>query len=459
MTFSRRHGSAALIACVLLSANAWADDLAVLRGELDRIKSEYSTRIATLETRIAELEAQAAAARAAPPPPPAVASRAVGTGTAFNPAMSVILAGNYASLSEDPATYHIAGFVPGGPGVGPGSRSFNLGESELTFSANVDPYFFANLTASIHSDDTISVEEAFFRTTALTGGFTVKGGRFFAGIGYVNEVHAHAWDFIDQPLVYQAFFDGQLAEDGIQLKWLAPTDMFIEFGAETGNGDRFPGTQRDRNGANGGAVFVHAGNDVSDSASWRMGLSYLDRNADARSYQDVNAAAQPVTDAFTGNSRTWVVDAIFKWAPHGNPTVTALKVQGEYLRRTESGVLAFDTLGANLVGDYRSTQSGWYLQGVYQFRPRWRAGLRYDALDAGATRIGVVANGQLSAANFPLLAGASPRRATGMVDWSLSEFSRLRVQLALDEARATGRDRQLFLQYLYSIGAHGPHKF
>ena len=283
MTFTLRHGAAAFLACVLLSANARADDLAVLRGELDRIKSEYSTRIATLEARIAELEAQAAAARAAPLPPPAVASHAVGTGTAFNPAMSVILAGNYASLSEDPATYHIAGFIPSGPGVGPGNRSFNLGESELTFTANVDMYFFANLTASIHSDDTISVEEAFFRTTALTGGFTVKGGRFFSAIGYVNEVHAHAWDFIDQPLVYQAFFDGQLAEDGIQLKWIAPTDMFIELGAETGNGDRYPGTQRDRNGANGGAVFIHAGNDVSDSASWCIGLSYLDRNADARS--------------------------------------------------------------------------------------------------------------------------------------------------------------------------------
>ena len=57
MTLSGRRGAAAVLACVLLSANAWADDLAVLRAELDRIKSEYTARTAALEARIAELEA------------------------------------------------------------------------------------------------------------------------------------------------------------------------------------------------------------------------------------------------------------------------------------------------------------------------------------------------------------------------------------------------------------------
>lgn len=450
--------SATFLVTVTGSAYAAAEDVATLRNELDGLKSEYAARIAKLEARIAELEAQAATP-APPQPPPLVASRATGTGTAFNPTMSVILAGTYADLSEDPATYRIAGFIPAGSEVGPGTRSFNLGESEVTLAANVDPYFYANLTAAMRADNTISVEEAYFRTTALSDGFTVKGGRFFSAIGYLNEIHAHAWDFIDQPLVYQAFFDTQLTEDGVQLKWLAPVDMFVEFGAETGNGDRFPGTQRNRNGANGGALFLHVGDDVSDSGSWRLGISWLDRDADSRSYEDADAAGRSVADAFTGSSRTWVVDGIYKWAPHGNPTVQNLKIQGEYLRRSESGSLSFDTAGANLRGAYSSVQSGWYLQTVYQFRPRWRFGLRYDALDSGSTHIGLVADGRLSALNFPALASASPHRATGMLDWSLSEFSRLRVQFAVDDARATVRDRQLFFQYLYSIGAHGAHKF
>jgi hypothetical protein len=54
------------------------------------------------------------------------------------------------------------------------------------------------------------------------------------------------------------------------------------------------------------------------------------------------------------------------------------------------GDLTFDLEDAALTDAYRSTQSGWYVQGVYQFRPRWRAGLRYDALDSGETGIGLV---------------------------------------------------------------------
>ncbi len=91
--------------------------------------------------------------------------------------------------------------------------------------------------------------------------------------------------------------------------------------------------------------------------------------------------------------------------------------------------------------------------------PRWRFGLRYDELDAGNTRIGLVQDGELLASDFPLLLPASPSRLTTMIDWSPSEFSRLRMQYAWDDARDAATDRQLLLQYIYAIGAHGAHKF
>jgi hypothetical protein len=46
-----------------------------------------------------------------------------------------------------------------------------------------------------------------------------------------------------------------------------------------------------------------------------------------------------------------------------------------------------------------------------------------------------------------------------MVDFSPSEFSRLRVQYAWDQARFTDTDDELSLQYIMSLGAHGAHKF
>jgi len=169
-----------------------------------------------------------------------------------------------------------------------------------------------------------------------------------------------------------------------------------------------------------------------------------------------------VTNSFTGRSRLWALDGVLKWAPEGNSSEVNFKLQGEYFRRSESGSLTYDTQAASLgtqTGAYGSRQSGWYLQGVYQFMPKWRAGYRYDRLNAGATSIGLVNAGALTAADFPILGGYNPKRNTVMVDWSPSEFSRVRLQLARDYSRLGGPDNQIFVQYIMSLGAHGAHKF
>jgi len=453
----------AVVAAACLPAGARAaDDVAALRAEIEALKSEYTERVTALEARIDQLESTAsaaAAAPAAPPPEPAPAVTPARGTSAFNPSISVILAGNYTDTSQDPATYHIAGFMPNGGEIGPGDRSFNLGESEVTFAASVDPYFTAALTMALSGDGEMSVEEANARTTSLPAGFSIKGGRFFSGFGYLNEIHAHAWDFIDQPLVYQAFYGGQFKQDGVQVKWLAPTDYFLEFGAEAGNGGEFPGTRLGRNGLNGATLFAHVGGDLGDATSWRAGLSWMDLDAEDRLYEDVDSLGRPVVNSFTGSSQTWIADATLKWRPAGDTRRSMLKLQAEYLRRTEDGSLAFGVDGSALRDSYRSVQDGWYLQGVYQFNPRWRLGLRYDALDSGHTRIGLVQDGELLAGDFPLLLAATPSRLSTMVDWSPSEFSRLRAQYAWDDARDGSTDEQFQLQYIHAIGAHGAHKF
>ncbi|MCE3284592.1 MAG: hypothetical protein K0R70_848, partial [Steroidobacteraceae bacterium] len=295
------------------------DELTALRAEVAALREEYENRVHQLELRLEQLEAsapapEAGAAPLAPESGAAVAATpadaAAGPGgapsraSAFNPAMSVVLTGTYANLSQDPDDYAIAGFFPGGDEVGPGERSFSLGESEITLSASVDPYFTAALTAAFTGEGELEVEEAFARTTSLPAGLTFKGGRFLSGIGYLNEVHAHAWDFADQPLAYQALFGGQLRQDGVQLKWVAPSDLFLEFGAEAGNGDAYPGTASDGNGFGSYALFAHAGGDVGESIGWRAGLSWVDADATDRAYDDTDALGAAVVNAFSGQSRT-----------------------------------------------------------------------------------------------------------------------------------------------------------
>ena len=150
-----------------------------------------------------------------------------------------------------------------------------------------------------------------------------------------------------------------------------------------------------------------------------------------------------------------MADAIYKWSPNGNPVQTNLKLQGEYFRRTDRGSLTQDLFGAAESGSYRNTQSGWYLQGVFQFTAGWRAGLRHDRLDAGSGSFGA----GLDTANFAQLAPYHPRRTTAMIDYSPSEFSRFRLQYAQDRARPEATDHQIFLQYIMSLGAHGAHTF
>jgi hypothetical protein len=164
-----------------------------------------------------------------------------------------------------------------------------------------------------------------------------------------------------------------------------------------------------------------------------------------------NAAGASVNDVFNGNTRVWVLDGIWKWAPDGNATRTNFKLQGEYLRSTRDGNLLYDIGGANAFGGYQVTQSGWYLQGIYQFMPRWRVGLRTERLDPGTPEFGLD-----SAALFT---SYRPRKNSLMVDFNPSEFSRIRLQFAQDRAREGYIDNQIFLQYQMSLGAHGAHSY
>ena len=84
--------------------------------------------------------------------------------------------------------------MPGGE-IEPGTRGFSLAESELIVSANIDPNFYGYLTLALSPENTLGVEEAAIQTTTLGHGLTAKAGRFYSGIGYLNEQHPHCLGF------------------------------------------------------------------------------------------------------------------------------------------------------------------------------------------------------------------------------------------------------------------------
>lgn len=434
-------------------------------AELKRLRRDYDARLRRLEARLKEAESKPAVAQAqpaaaplgpvaagAPPPsssgvvvpagPPVLAAPApslsAASASAFNPAIGVILNGQVAGFSRNPNDYFVRGFAIGEE-AGPGTRGFSLNETELNFQATVDPYFFGNLTIAIEPGNEVAVEEAYLQTTSLPAGFTLRAGRFFSGIGYLNEQHAHVWDFVDQALPYRVFLNKQYGDDGVQLRWLAPTRQFLEFGAELFRGDAFPAAGAARQGFGSHSLFAHTGGDIDASSSYRTGVSWLRTKANDRT----TAVPGGPDDLFGGKDDTIIVDAVYKWAPGGNPVETNLKLQGEFFARRERGL--FNGF------DYSGWQTGFYAQAIYQFMPRWRIGARYDEVHGNRQ------NGLLAGSTVDSL-GTTPRRASAMLEYNTSEFGRFRLQYNRDWSRGIPDD-QGFLQYIISLGAHGAHLF
>ena len=440
----------AVALALLVAPNAWAAsdaDLDEIRTQIKELRSSYEARIRALEDRLKEAEAKAAAPTPAPVATSAPGSAAAASSlSAFNPAISVVLQGTYANLSQDPSKFAIAGFAPGGE-IGPGKRGFSIGESEVAMSANVDDKFAGNLIMSLSPENTVSVEEAYGLWLTAPYGLAPKFGRFFSALGYLNEQHQHTWDFVDAPLAYQAFLGGQYATDGIQAKWVAPIDHYLELSAEVGNGNGFPGSARNRSGVGSATVFAHTGGDIGLSNSWRAGISYLRTRAQDRAYTLADNAGNDADVSFTGTSRVAVADFVWKYAPNGNARETSFKLQGEYFWRRERGDFTFVDASS-----YSARQSGWYVQGVYQFMPTWRIGARYDRLDPGSVDYGAN-TATFGATDF------SPKRYSVMLDYTPSEFSRLRLQFAQSRTLPEVTDNQWFVQYVLSLGAHGAHKY
>jgi hypothetical protein len=382
----------------------------------------------------------------------AVARAQTPGGASWNPNIGLVLTGYYAQFSKE-RPFSLPGFALGEE-TGLGGSGFNLGESEITVYGNIDPYLYGSVNFSFAPEGGAGVEEAFLQTTALPAGFSLKFGRFFSGIGYVNGVHRHADDFFEPPLPYQALLGGQFGDDGVQARWVAPTNFLLEIGLERFRGASFPSGGAGDKGNGADAGFVKAGGDLGESASWLAGFSRLNARADGRTTGDASA---PET-SFSGDSRVDIASLVWKWAPAGNSASSNLKLQAEVLRREERGTYTLDPSGASPTAvDFRGGnaghQAGWYVQGRYQFLFRWRVALRQAEVKADAPKDPLAAGTLLDPA------GRTPRLTSAMIEFDPSEFSQIRFQYSRDETQPGAAVNRWYLQYTITAGAHPAHTY
>ncbi len=454
---------AATIAAISNINPVWANsDIEALKEQVEILKKDYEQRINALENRLKQSEENAREAQQQIDQVADNIDSKKSTSNAgqnnFNPAISVILDGRYADFDNDPDSYELPGFMLGNE-AGLGDKGFSIGHTEIAISANVDDQFYGKATLAIHDHDgetETELEEAYIQTLGLGNGLTVKAGRFFSAIGYLNEQHEHTWDFADAPLIYRGLFGNQLRDDGVQITYVAPTDLFMQVGTELFRGDRFPGGgSHDAVGA--WTAFANIGGDIGIEHSWQLGFSHWRQNdVDGRtSGGHSHGGGATETPSFSGESKISSLDLVYKWAPNGNPTNQNFKFQFEYFDRREDGNITMLNSGPpEEASTYDGQQDGWYAQAVYQFQPHWRTGLRYDRLGSNnkGSDVDVLAEAGLDDE------GHTPERYSAMVEWLPSEYSRIRLQFNRDDSYEEA-DNQIFLQYSFSLGSHGAHQF
>lgn len=382
-----------------------------------------------------------------------------------NPQLSVIIDGGYVGSSQPSDEYNIPGFQLGEEAE-LASSGFQINEAEINIQSNIDPYWFGNLTVGMHQHGghtEFDLEEAFIRTLALPEGLSLTAGRFYSGLGYLNHHHRHQWDFADAPLVYRALFNNQYKDDGIQLRWVAPSSVFWEWGVEAFPGRFYPASGSG-NRIGSLSLFTHIGDDIGLNHSWQLGASYLHTKPNQRvailpglspeghghEHGHEHEHQHHNDYEFTGQGNTYGLDAIWKWSPTGNAQNQQVTFQGEIYKRHEDGKL--------LIGGESSqaelSQYGAYIQTVYLFRPKWRVGLRYDRLGSHnhADNHEILHETNLAAHDY------HPYQTTFMIDYSPSEFSRIRLQHNRDHSNER-LNRMLMLQFIVSLGAHGAHAY
>ena len=483
---------------------------AELSEQIQALKREYEARIGALEAQLSVMESneqdadreRASPARAARP----------ASDNAFNPAIGVVLNGMASAYSAD--EFEIHGFQTGHESER-AAEGLSLGHSEIAISSNVDDKFRGNLTLGlgIHPGEPteLELEEAYLQTlpgAGLPEGMRIKAGRALWTLGYLNEQHAHGDDFADRPLPYRAFLDNAYNDDGAEVSLVLPMDFYSEFGVGVFRGDDTP-FAGSVDGLGTWSAFARLGGDFGRNSAWRLGGYVLDgkvRNrggghghgheeagghgheADEHEH-DEHAADEHEHEAdeheadehehdeheaenhhddehhddeehhdehghaglfsegvFSGDARLFAVDFRSTWAPTGNARERELALQGEYFWRKEMGNYELAPEGDEEHGlseYFDTTTRGWYVQATYKFRPRWRIGARYSRLHASPD----------------MELERDPTAMAAMLDWTNSEFSRIRLQFNRESLAEEGHDNQVLLQYIMSLGAHPAHTF
>ena len=306
-------------------------------------------------------------------------------------------------------------------------NGLSLQEAEIQFTSDVDPYLRAVALFSLAQEASaskvsfgIDPEEVFLETIFLPS-VTLRAGKFKMALGKHNQLHSHAFPFLDSPLILQQLLgDEGLNEVGVSAAALLPLPWYSELvfqGFSLSNQDLYASP---RSGDWGGLVHFKNLWDLSDDFTMELGAS----GTGAKNISDQTASV-------LGG------DLTFKWRPAVGGKYQALIWSTEYLNGYRPGKVD-STTGESL--ERLGGVAAWI---QYQFAERWWVQGRYEYIGAPHAAALMTENKQ-----------------SALIGFFPSEFSGFRLQYDRHTVQNQERaDHRVALQYNVSIGAHPAHAY
>lgn len=362
-------------------------------------------------------------------------------------------------------------------GHDPHRRGFTLQTAELSLAGAVDPYFTAEAHLAASPDHGIELEEAFITTTSLPYGLEAKAGYQLIEFGRVNASHAHAWSWIEQPVVASRLLGGDGSRaPGARLASLLPTSWYSQVSVGAYNADdesmvSFEGSAEEHD---------HDGDEPERTIGGRLreeelttgsaaDLTYLLRweNGGAIGGAEVKLGLSwltgPNASGIGMRSDLYGADLVVASKPASGP-FTSIKAVVEMMYRTadvpetaEIGEDALDPADDFTAPADTLTDWGLYAQVELGLAERWSVGVRGEYATASGDSVdhaGMIDHDADAMRDTRI-------RLSPLVAFRPSEFSRLRLQYDYDKAEHLEDDtaHSVWLGLDVLLGAHPAHGF
>ncbi len=403
--------------------------------------SAMEQRIKDLEERIIALEGQVRMLKATPAAAPAQPAAVSGPTAAqaqvavpppaptpaeappVAPGALPVYGGASASAKAlNPDISVIGDFIgkAGGNSVQP-TPSLEMHESEVGFQAIIDPYARGDFFISF-GESGVNLEEGYITFTALPAGIVAKVGKMRSAFGKVNMMHNHVLPWVDRPLVTNNLVGGEdgIDDAGVSISRIipAPKGLFLEatgqvFRGDSGEDDS-PLFHASRNSDVSAVAHLRSYADITESTNIDIGLSY------ARGHNELG------TDFLT---QLYGIDATLRWKPLRRSIYHSFVGRGEFIWSQRQ----------QLPTEQRAF--GFYASADYQLGRRWFLGGRYDLSDRSR------------------FANLTDKGGSLILTYWPSEFSQIRGQYRHFSYADNLSANELFMQVIFSLGAHGAHPF